>query len=38
MTADNEQIIRQAYKLAKDKDVEGWVAAFTTALLGRVTP
>jgi len=29
MTLDNEQIIRQAYKIAENKDVEGWVAAFT---------
>jgi ketosteroid isomerase-like protein len=29
MTADNEQIIRQAYKTAENKDLEGWVAAFT---------
>lgn len=28
MTADNEQIIRQAYKIAED-NLEGWVAAFT---------
>jgi steroid delta-isomerase-like uncharacterized protein len=26
---DNEQIVRQAYKIAEDKDVAGWVAAFT---------
>jgi ketosteroid isomerase-like protein len=29
MTLDNEQIIRHAYKVAEDLDVEGWVAAFT---------
>jgi ketosteroid isomerase-like protein len=29
MTVDNEQVIRQAYKLAENKDLEGWVAAFT---------
>ena len=29
MTLDNEQIIRQAYKIAENKDLEGWVAAFT---------
>ena len=29
MTLDNEQIVRQAYKIAEDKDLEGWVAAFT---------
>ena len=29
MTVDNEQIIRQAYKIAENKDLEGWVAAFT---------
>jgi hypothetical protein len=29
MALDNEQIIRQAYKLAENKDIEGWVAAFT---------
>ena len=38
MTADNEQITRQAYKVGEGKDVEGWVAAYTTGLLGRVTP
>ena len=27
--ADNEQIVRQAYKVAEDKDIGGWVAAFT---------
>jgi steroid delta-isomerase-like uncharacterized protein len=26
---DSEQIIRRAYKVAEDKDIEGWVAAFT---------
>jgi hypothetical protein len=26
---DSEQIIRRAYKIAEDKDIEGWVAAFT---------
>ncbi len=29
MTLDNEQIVRQAYKIAENKDLEGWVAAFT---------
>jgi hypothetical protein len=29
MTLDNEQIVRQAYKIAEDRDLEGWVAAFT---------
>jgi ketosteroid isomerase-like protein len=29
MTEDNDQVIRQAYKIAEDKDLEGWVAAFT---------
>ncbi len=29
MTADNEQIIGRPYKIAEDKDLEGWVAAFT---------
>ena len=28
-SSDNEQIIRNAYKLAEDKDVPGFVAAFT---------
>ena len=27
MTLDNEQIVRQAYKIAENKDLEGWVAA-----------
>jgi hypothetical protein len=26
MTVDDEQIIRQAYKIAENKDLEGWVA------------
>jgi len=26
---DNEQIIRNAYKIAENKDNEGWLAAFT---------
>jgi hypothetical protein len=25
----NEQVLRQAYKIAENKDLEGWVAAFT---------
>lgn len=25
----NEQIIRNAYKIAENKDIEGWLAAFT---------
>jgi hypothetical protein len=25
----NEQVLRQAYKIAENKDIEGWVAAFT---------
>lgn len=29
MTLDNEQIVRQADKIAEDKDLEGWIAAFT---------
>src|SRR4029077_9226411 len=28
MTLDNEQIVRQAYKIAENKDLDGWVAAF----------
>jgi ketosteroid isomerase-like protein len=27
----NEQIIRTAYQIAEDKDLEGWLAAFTDA-------
>jgi ketosteroid isomerase-like protein len=26
---DNERIVRKAYQIAEDKDLEGWVAAFT---------
>jgi hypothetical protein len=26
---DSEQIIRRAYKVAEDKDIMGWIAAFT---------
>ena len=26
---DNEQIIRNAYEVAENKDIEGWLAAFT---------
>ena len=29
MTLDNEQIVRQAYTIAENKDLKGWVAAFT---------
>jgi len=29
MALDNEQIVRKAYQIAEDKDLEGWVAAFT---------
>jgi ketosteroid isomerase-like protein len=29
MTLDNEQIVRKAYQIAEDKDLDGWVAAFT---------
>ena len=29
MALDNEEIIRRAYKIAADKDLTGWAAAFT---------
>lgn len=29
MALDNEQAVREAYQIAEDKDLEGWVAAFT---------
>jgi steroid delta-isomerase-like uncharacterized protein len=29
MSYDNEKIIRDAYQIAEEKDVEGWIAAFT---------
>jgi len=29
MSVDNEQIIRKAYQIAEDKDLKGWVEAFT---------
>ena len=29
MSLGNEQIVRQAYQVAEDKDVPGWIAAFT---------
>jgi len=29
MALDNEQIVRRAYQIAEDKDMAGWVAAFT---------
>ena len=29
MSLDNEQIIRKAYQIAEDKDLKGWVEAFT---------
>jgi hypothetical protein len=29
MSRDNEQIVRKAYQIAEDKDLEGWAAAFT---------
>lgn len=31
MTLDNEQTVRKAYQIAEDRDLEGWVAAFTDA-------
>ncbi|HEY2577165.1 MAG TPA: nuclear transport factor 2 family protein [Streptosporangiaceae bacterium] len=29
MALDNEQIVRNAYQIAEDKDMAGWAAAFT---------
>jgi hypothetical protein len=29
MPLDNERIVRLAYKIAENKDLEGWIAAFT---------
>ena len=29
MALGNEQVVRQAYKVAEDVDLDGWVAAFT---------
>ena len=29
MSPDNEKIIRAAYQVAEERDVAGWVAAFT---------
>ena len=29
MELDNEQVVRRAYQVAEDKDMAGWVAAFT---------
>ena len=29
MSFDNEKIIRNAYQVAEEQDVEGWIAAFT---------
>ncbi len=29
MSLENEQVVRKAYQIAEDKDVGGWVAAFT---------
>src|ERR1700735_2692100 len=29
MGQDNEQLVRRAYQVAEDKDMAGWVAAFT---------
>jgi hypothetical protein len=29
MAVDNELVVRKAYQIAEDKDLEGWVAAFT---------
>jgi len=31
MALGNEKVIRQAYKIADDKDLQGWVAAFNEA-------
>jgi ketosteroid isomerase-like protein len=30
MALDNEQIVRKAYQTAEDKDLDGWIAAFTS--------
>jgi hypothetical protein len=30
VASDNEQIIRRAYPVAEDKDLAGWVGAFTS--------
>src|ERR1700734_1087592 len=30
MALDNEQIVRKAYQIAEDKDLEGWIAGFTS--------
>jgi ketosteroid isomerase-like protein len=30
MALDNEQIVRKAYQVAEDKDIEGWIAGFTS--------
>src|SRR6202012_2245663 len=29
MALDNEQVVRHAYQVAEDVDLDGWVAAFT---------
>ena len=29
MALDNEQLVRDAYQIAEDKDMAGWAAAFT---------
>ena len=29
MTSQNEQIIRRAYQIAEDKDIDAWIASFT---------
>jgi ketosteroid isomerase-like protein len=29
MTSDNEQVVRQAYKIAEEMDMAAWAAAFT---------
>jgi ketosteroid isomerase-like protein len=29
VSLDNERLIRQAYQVAEEKDIDGWVAAFT---------
>ena len=29
MSLENEQVVRKAYQIAEDKNVDGWVDAFT---------
>jgi len=38
MALDNVQIVRKAYQITEDQDLEGWVAAWTAGPADRSIP